>query len=198
MKTAEGINAEEVTEPKLTIKQEKFAQAYVETGNASEAYRRAYDAERMKDKQIWEEACKRLKTPKVSPRVDQLKAANRERHEITVDDLVVELEAARTLAERIESPSAMVAASLGKGKLLGLVIDRGELTGKNGKPLIPENASAKDIAVSVMAMLGQARVEDPPNSDEPSREIEASAEVAPEAVDEPKVWTFNPATGKLE
>ena len=34
-------------EYKLTIKQEAFARAYVETGNASEAYRRAYNAENM-------------------------------------------------------------------------------------------------------------------------------------------------------
>ena len=32
----------------LTPKQEKFAQVYVETGNASEAYRAAYACERMK------------------------------------------------------------------------------------------------------------------------------------------------------
>ena len=34
-------------EYKLTIKQEAFARAYVETGNASEAYSRAYNAENM-------------------------------------------------------------------------------------------------------------------------------------------------------
>ena len=32
----------------LTPKQEKFALAYIETGNAAEAYRIAYDAENMK------------------------------------------------------------------------------------------------------------------------------------------------------
>jgi phage terminase small subunit len=30
-------------EPKLTIKQRRFAELYVELGNASEAYRQAYD-----------------------------------------------------------------------------------------------------------------------------------------------------------
>ena len=39
-------------ELKLTIKQEAFARAYVETGNASEAYRLAYDAARMKPEVI--------------------------------------------------------------------------------------------------------------------------------------------------
>jgi len=32
----------------LTIKQEAFCQKYIETGNASEAYRQAYDASAMK------------------------------------------------------------------------------------------------------------------------------------------------------
>ena len=39
-------------ELKLTAKQEAFARAYVETGNASEAYRRAYNAENMKQESI--------------------------------------------------------------------------------------------------------------------------------------------------
>lgn len=36
----------------LTQKQEAFALAYFETGNASEAYRRAYNAENMKPESI--------------------------------------------------------------------------------------------------------------------------------------------------
>ncbi len=36
----------------LTTKQEKFCQSYVELGNASEAYRRSYDASRMKTESI--------------------------------------------------------------------------------------------------------------------------------------------------
>jgi phage terminase small subunit len=31
----------------LTIKQHAFAMAYIDTGNASEAYRRSYDADNM-------------------------------------------------------------------------------------------------------------------------------------------------------
>ena len=47
-------------ELKLTIKQEAFARAYVETGNASEAYRRAYNAENMKQESIAVRACELL------------------------------------------------------------------------------------------------------------------------------------------
>ena len=38
---------------KLTPKQEAFARAYIETSNASEAYRQSYSASRMKDETIW-------------------------------------------------------------------------------------------------------------------------------------------------
>lgn len=59
---------------KLTIKQEKFCNKYLECGNASEAYRFAYDCSRMTDKQIWEEASKLLSSPKVAQRIDYLKS----------------------------------------------------------------------------------------------------------------------------
>ena len=45
---------------KLTPKQEKFAQVYVQTGNASEAYRQAYDAGKMKPESIKVNASKLL------------------------------------------------------------------------------------------------------------------------------------------
>ena len=50
----------------LTIKQERFAQRYVELGNASEAYRQSYDAEDMSDEAIRVEASRLLDNPNVS------------------------------------------------------------------------------------------------------------------------------------
>lgn len=71
-----------------------------------------------------------------------------------------------------------------------------ELTGKDGQRLIPDSASARDIAMSVYAMLTQGRVEDLPASDE-LREIEASVEDAAEPADEPDVLTFDPESCEL-
>jgi hypothetical protein len=199
MKSAEGLNGEQITEPKLTLKQERFCQAYIECqGNASEAYRRAYDAERMKDKQIWEEACKLLKTPKVSQRVAQLKAQHRERHEITVDDLVAELEEARAIAMKIESPSAMVSASLGKGKLLGLIVDKGELTGKGGEKLMPEGASTRDIARAVLSLISEAKIEaGEGDEDDHVNGVDLNGAYAHAEPDEP-VRTFDPTGSRLD
>lgn len=121
----------------LTQKQEAFALAYVETGNASEAYRRAYDAGKMKPETVTKRASELLANGEVTGRVQQLQAATVERHEITVDDLIRELEEARTAASNQEKPqaAAMVAATLGKAKLLGMLTDKTELTGKDGGPV---------------------------------------------------------------
>lgn len=110
----------------LTPKQEAFALAYVETGNASEAYRRAYAAEKMKAEAIHVNASKLLASAKVALRVKELHAKVVERHEITVDDILRELEEARAYAMTGERPqaSAMVAATMGKAKVMGLILDK--------------------------------------------------------------------------
>ena len=111
--------------------------AYVETGNASEAYRRSYNAEKMKPETVNRNAKALMDNNKVATRVQELRAAHVERHEITVDDLIRELEEARSIAmagER-QQPAAMVAASMGKAKLLGLLMDKTEVTGKDGGPI---------------------------------------------------------------
>jgi len=106
----------------LTQKQEAFALAYFETGNASEAYRRAYNAENMKPESINRKAKEMLDHGKVTARLAELREAAAKRNQITVDDLLRELEEARTKALNCENPqsSAAVSATLGKAKLLGL------------------------------------------------------------------------------
>ena len=120
----------------LTPKQERFALAYIETGNASEAYRQAYDAGNMKPETIWARACELLKNSKVAARVSAIQKRHRIRHEVTVDSITTELEEARRMALDTTQPSAAISASLGKAKLHGLITDKAqinaevELTGK--------------------------------------------------------------------
>jgi len=106
----------------LTPKQSAFARHYIELGNASEAYRQAYDAENMSPEAIRVEACRLLEHPNVSLAVNAMKEDIVERHKITVDDLIRELEEARSAALHQEKPqaAAMVAATMGKAKILGL------------------------------------------------------------------------------
>ena len=113
----------------MTPKQEQFARLYVETGNASEAYRQAYNADNMKPETVTNEAYKLLQDPDISAMVDDLKAEARQRHAVTVDDLLSELEQARAAALSAPTPqsSAAVSATMGKAKMLGLLVDKAEI-----------------------------------------------------------------------
>jgi phage terminase small subunit len=77
----------------LTGKQETFARAYVETGNASEAYRAAYIVKsQTKPETIWQESSRLLANPKVSARVAELHEAAKQLTLVSVESLTLELE----------------------------------------------------------------------------------------------------------
>ena len=114
----------------LTLKQEAFCCAYIENGgNASEAYRTTYNVKKATDKTVNEEASKLLASPKVATRVKELRDAIVKRHELTVDDIIAELEEARDIAKGLALPNTgtLVAASMGKAKILGFVKDKSEV-----------------------------------------------------------------------
>lgn len=113
---------------KLTPKQEAFAQAYVETGNASEAYRRTYDvASDCKPNTIEKRACELLKNGKVTGRVEALQVKHAKRHDVTVDSITAMLKEDRELARKNDQASAAVSAAMGLAKLHGLIIDRSKV-----------------------------------------------------------------------
>ena len=103
-----------------TPKQEAFCRAYLETGNASEAYRRAYDAEAMSQNAIAVEACTLLSNPNIAQILNELRKPIIERHAVTVDSLMIELEESRKMALENGAPAAAVSATMGKAKILGL------------------------------------------------------------------------------
>ena len=104
----------------LTLKQEHFIKAYIETGNASEAYRIAYDADKMKAETIHRKASELVNNGKIRARLNELQTEHKERHNMTVDDLIKELDEAREIAKENGNPTAMISAVMGKAKLLGL------------------------------------------------------------------------------
>ena len=105
----------------LTPKQEAFAQAYVEAGNASEAYRQCYNVrETTKPESVWQSACRLLADVKVASRVAQLQAALRGRHDDTVDSLCDEYDENRQAALETSQIGAANGATTGKARLLGL------------------------------------------------------------------------------
>ena len=111
----------------LTPKQEIFAQRYVECGCASEAYRHAYNAERMKPETIWSRACEVLKNSKVAARVNQLQEQAQQRHEITFDRMIQMFTEDREQAKQLNQTSAAISADNAIAKMLGFMTERSEV-----------------------------------------------------------------------
>ncbi|OOF55773.1 terminase small subunit [Rodentibacter genomosp. 2] len=82
----------------LTPKQEKFCQLYIELGNASEAYRQAYEAKNMTTGAINTNAKKLLKkdTP-IALRIAELQSEHQQRHNLTVDKMIADLQEYRDI-----------------------------------------------------------------------------------------------------
>lgn len=109
----------------LTPKEEDFARVYVETSNASEAYRQVYNVrETTKPESVWQCASRILAKSKVAARVMELQDEARERLMVTMDSLTLELEEARTEGKKNGQAAAMVSATLGKAKLHGHLVDK--------------------------------------------------------------------------
>lgn len=115
----------------LTPKQEAFCLAYVETNNATEAYRRAYNVENPKANSVYVNANKLMKHDLVARRIEQLRnraqQAAMERHDISIDTLTAMLKEDRLLAHKVEAPAAAVSAVMGIAKLHGLIVDKAKV-----------------------------------------------------------------------
>ena len=75
----------------LTPKQELFAQTYIKTGNASEAYRTAYNVTTKNINTINVKASELLKESKISVRVKELQTEQEKKHEISKDKILTRL-----------------------------------------------------------------------------------------------------------
>ena len=129
----------------MTIKQELFAQAYIETGNASEAYKRAYNTQANANT-VNRKASQLLKHPEVSTYIIEQRAAQRKKHKLTIDDILHELEQSRLLALENIQCSAAISATMGKAKLLGL----DKKAGVNENPMTAFIASLQGSSVQVV------------------------------------------------
>lgn len=57
--------------PKLTPKQKEFANEYIKTGKATEAYKKAYSTKNMSEQVIWNEASKTIRKPLVEDYINK-------------------------------------------------------------------------------------------------------------------------------
>jgi len=132
---------------KLTPKQKAFAARDLELGNASEAYRQIYDAENMKPKQVWEEACKLRANPKVAQRQFELQAEARERTLVTIESITKELDENRLKANGLDQVAPMNVATVAKAKIHGVMVEKVDHTSSD-KSMTPvsDDANARAIA----------------------------------------------------
>jgi phage terminase small subunit len=77
----------------LTIKQENFCNYYIESGNASDAYRRAYSCEKMKDETVNRNSFDLLNNNKITTRVKELQSTLLDKSDITKARILTELRA---------------------------------------------------------------------------------------------------------
>lgn len=120
----------------LTPKQEAFCLAYMETGNASEAYRRAYDVKpNTKEATINRTAKELIDNPKITARIKEMRAPAIKRAQITLEDHLNDLKRLRDLAEASEKYGPAINAEVARGKASGLYIERQEITGPGGTPI---------------------------------------------------------------
>lgn len=128
----------------VTEQQEKFCRVFVETGNASEAYRQAYKSDRKTANSVAVDASRLLDNPNVNLRISMLREGHAKRHNVTVDSLVAELEEIKQIALAAETPqtSAAVSAVMGKAKLTGLDKQVVEMTGTVAVAITPEDVKA--------------------------------------------------------
>lgn len=73
---------------KLSVKQENFCNYYIECGNASEAYRRAYSCSNMKDESINVKAVELLNNGKITVRVKELQEELKKKSDITKEEVL--------------------------------------------------------------------------------------------------------------
>ena len=115
-----GLSTENDNGKGLTPKQEAFAQAYVETGNATEAHQRAGYGASMSKKTRNEAASRLLASSKVRARVAELQAEHRKRHDYDIDKACSEYEEHRLGAVDTTQFAAANGATAGKARLHGL------------------------------------------------------------------------------
>lgn len=106
---------------RLRPKQEAFALRYAETGNASQAYRESYDAERMSDGAVYVEAHRLCRHPKIALRIELQQKRVTQKSEITVELLTQWLTDVYEKAMVSNKVGVAVSATMAIAKVHGLL-----------------------------------------------------------------------------
>ncbi len=116
---------------KLTMKMEAFCQEYIRNkGNASAAYRHAYNTTNMKEPDsVNRKAFELMENVKISARLHDLKEAIATKNEITIEYIVDGLQKVLKKADDKDDITNYRGAYMDLAKLCGLIIDKQQVTG---------------------------------------------------------------------
>jgi phage terminase small subunit len=129
----------------LTPKQESFCLAYLETGNASEAYRRAYNTAKMKPESVNRLAKAAVDNVKIASRLAELRKPAVEAAQITLQSHLRDLQDLRDKAATAEQYAAAITAETNRGKAAGLYTEKIEANVTH-KTLAQELADLNDAS----------------------------------------------------
>lgn len=104
---------------KLTAKQENFCIAFIEHGNATAAYRTAYNADRMKESTINKRASELLGRGDITGRLDELRQPAIDNARMTLQGHLEALADLRDSAKDSGNWSAAITAEISRGKASG-------------------------------------------------------------------------------
>jgi phage terminase small subunit len=155
----------------MTQRQELFCLAYIETGNASKAYRQAYNTERMKPATVNRKAKESMDNGKITARIEELRASVREEAQVTLEGHLNDLKALRDAAQAAEQFGAAINAEVARGKAAGLYVKRQEFTGVAVEVSEPENDLSRltEEELQTLAELVEKMQAVPAADDKPSR-----------------------------
>lgn len=131
--------------PLKNTRHEKYAQARAKGKSVDDSYIAAgFSANRGN-------AARLNANESVRDRVRELQTRVAEKVIVTAADIAAQLDEDRTFARKLKQASAAVSASMGKAKVLGLIAERHEHTGKNGGPIQYHDLSDDEIDARIAA-----------------------------------------------
>ena len=110
----------------LTSKQETFCLAYLETGNASEAYRQSYDSSKMKSETVNRNAKAMLDNNKIAARLEELREPVRKKAMLTLESHLERLNHLSLMAEQAGQFGPAIKAEESRGKAAGIYVGKQE------------------------------------------------------------------------
>lgn len=93
---------------------------------------------------------------RVAERLAELQAAAAEETICTIYDIARQLDEDRQFARELEAPGPAITATMGKAKVLGLLTEKVEHTGKDGGPIQTEDLTPTEMARRIAFTLAQA------------------------------------------